>query len=149
MPQHQCLIAHIYYGKKVPLLAPTWECVGWLLWYGFYHDGLLLVAMMAYLWGTPLFRFCKQPYPDTTFRHCKPIYSWQCKGQFYTVILTLKTVIAVIFIFLCLLISSFALFPQTWFDESLTWDPKAYNNTRRLVVASTKLWLPDIFIFNT
>lgn len=38
---------------------------------------------------------------------------------------------------------------QTWFDESLKWDPNKYENTTRLVVFSTKLWLPDMFVFNT
>lgn len=38
---------------------------------------------------------------------------------------------------------------QTWFDESMTWDPNKYENTTRLVVSSMKLWLPDMFVFNT
>eukprot|EP00105_Crassostrea_gigas_P015880 XP_011433049.1 PREDICTED: neuronal acetylcholine receptor subunit beta-3 [Crassostrea gigas] len=38
---------------------------------------------------------------------------------------------------------------ETWFDESLKWDPNKYENTTRLVVFSTKLWLPDMFVFNT
>ncbi|XP_061168797.1 neuronal acetylcholine receptor subunit beta-3-like [Saccostrea echinata] len=38
---------------------------------------------------------------------------------------------------------------EIWHDESLTWEPEKYENTTRLIVSSTELWLPDVFIFNT
>ncbi|OQV17454.1 Acetylcholine receptor subunit alpha-type acr-16 [Hypsibius exemplaris] len=37
---------------------------------------------------------------------------------------------------------------QEWVDEVLVWDPEKYGNIRTLVVPSTKLWLPDIVLYN-
>ncbi|XP_033749117.1 neuronal acetylcholine receptor subunit alpha-10-like [Pecten maximus] len=38
---------------------------------------------------------------------------------------------------------------ESWVDENLQWDPNDYAGLDTLMVASTYVWIPDIFIFNT
>ncbi|ESP05441.1 hypothetical protein LOTGIDRAFT_103111, partial [Lottia gigantea] len=38
---------------------------------------------------------------------------------------------------------------ETWYAENLMWDPSKYNNLDTLIIPSTKIWLPDLFLFNT
>ncbi|XP_069138565.1 neuronal acetylcholine receptor subunit alpha-10-like [Argopecten irradians] len=38
---------------------------------------------------------------------------------------------------------------ESWVDENLQWDPRDYAGLDTLMVASTYVWVPDIFIFNT
>ncbi|KAK7463967.1 hypothetical protein BaRGS_00038049 [Batillaria attramentaria] len=37
---------------------------------------------------------------------------------------------------------------EAWRDENLVWKPKHYSGQRVLMIPSTYIWLPDIFIFN-
>lgn len=38
--------------------------------------------------------------------------------------------------------------PQKWQDSRLTWDPQNFSNIQRLQLPSTKIWLPDIVLYN-
>ncbi|XP_021368600.1 neuronal acetylcholine receptor subunit alpha-10-like isoform X2 [Mizuhopecten yessoensis] len=38
---------------------------------------------------------------------------------------------------------------ESWVDENLQWDPMDYAGLDTLMVASTYVWIPDVFIFNT
>ncbi|VDN03558.1 unnamed protein product [Thelazia callipaeda] len=38
---------------------------------------------------------------------------------------------------------------SSWTDEYLTWDPKKYNNTRRIAIESWKIWQPALSLYNS
>nr|XP_039251729.1 neuronal acetylcholine receptor subunit beta-4-like isoform X1 [Styela clava] len=38
--------------------------------------------------------------------------------------------------------------PQRWEDARLLWDPKMYGNITKLQLPSSKIWLPDIVLYN-
>ncbi|KAK6179138.1 hypothetical protein SNE40_011560 [Patella caerulea] len=38
---------------------------------------------------------------------------------------------------------------EEWFDDNLQWDPEKYNGLDTLIIPSTRIWLPDVFLFNT
>ncbi|GFR89970.1 neuronal acetylcholine receptor subunit alpha-9-like precursor [Elysia marginata] len=38
---------------------------------------------------------------------------------------------------------------EEWQDEMLTWSPNEYDGQSALMIPSSSIWLPDIFIFNT
>jgi hypothetical protein len=37
---------------------------------------------------------------------------------------------------------------EEWYDYKLTWKPSEYGGVDRLYVPSTKIWLPDIVLYN-
>jgi hypothetical protein len=47
------------------------------------------------------------------------------------------------------IITTSSYFFAEWFDNRLTWNLSAYNNTYWISMPSKKIWLPDFFVINT
>jgi len=47
------------------------------------------------------------------------------------------------------ILTSNSYFSATWEDSRLAWDPSDYGGLDNVLIPSSKLWMPDLFIINT